>query len=80
LTASRTNSAIALGNSGDPDDLPVLAVALRSYDLPLVRAHAAWAMGRIGGESARIALGSAGHSDPDPEVRAECRSALEIAA
>ncbi|HEX3302018.1 MAG TPA: tRNA epoxyqueuosine(34) reductase QueG [Thermomicrobiales bacterium] len=74
------NAAIALGNSGDPDDLPVLADALRSYDLPLVRAHAAWAMGRIGGESARIALGSAGHSDPDPEVRAECRSALEIAA
>ena len=33
------NAAIALGNIGDSDDLPVLSEALRSHDLPLVRAH-----------------------------------------
>ena len=45
------NAAIALGNIGDSDDLPDLSEALRSHDLPLVRAHVAWAIGRIGGRS-----------------------------
>jgi epoxyqueuosine reductase len=74
------NAAIALGNMGDQDDLGVLAETLRSHDLPLVRAHAAWAVGRIGGESARSALASARQSDPDPAVKAECLSALDTAA
>ena len=74
------NAAIALGNMGDQDDLPVLIEALRSHELPLVRSHAAWAIGRIGGDSARTALSTAAQSDPDPEVEAESRSALEVAA
>jgi epoxyqueuosine reductase len=74
------NAAIALGNTGDPDDLLILSEALRSHDLPLVRAHVAWAIGRIGGPAARVDLAVAERADPDPDVRAECRSALDVAA
>ncbi|HYP61030.1 MAG TPA: HEAT repeat domain-containing protein [Thermomicrobiales bacterium] len=74
------NAAIALGNIGDSDDLPDLSEALRSHDLPLVRAHVAWAIGRIGGPAARAELAAAECADPDPHVRAECRSALDNAA
>jgi epoxyqueuosine reductase len=74
------NAAIALGNMGDRDDLDILTEILRSHDLPLVRAHAAWAVGKIGGESARNVLATARRSDPDPAVQTECLSALETAA
>jgi epoxyqueuosine reductase len=40
------NVAVALGNWGSPDAVPALAQAL-SDDEPLVRGHAAWALGRI---------------------------------
>src|SRR5438874_29434 len=48
------NTAVALGNSGNPDALPALAAALADPE-PLVRGHAAWALGRLGGASARRA-------------------------
>ncbi len=41
------NVAIALGNSGDPSAVPALARALE-HEEPLVRGHAAWALGRLG--------------------------------
>ncbi|MFL5562618.1 MAG: tRNA epoxyqueuosine(34) reductase QueG [Gemmatimonadaceae bacterium] len=41
------NAAVALGNAGAPEDVPVLEAAL-AHDEPLVREHAAWALGRIG--------------------------------
>jgi epoxyqueuosine reductase len=40
------NVATALGNVGGPEDLPALEKALSDAE-PLVRAHAAWAIGRI---------------------------------
>jgi hypothetical protein len=43
--------AVALGNWGSPEAVPVLATALHD-DEPLVRGHAAWALGRIGTEAA----------------------------
>ncbi|MDQ6831446.1 MAG: tRNA epoxyqueuosine(34) reductase QueG [Gemmatimonadota bacterium] len=39
------NAAVALGNVGTPDDIPVLEAAL-AHDEPLVREHAAWALAR----------------------------------
>ena len=45
------NACVALGNAGDPSAVPALTHALRSAP-PLVRAHAAWALGRIGGAAA----------------------------
>jgi epoxyqueuosine reductase len=41
------NAAVVLGNVGTLDDISVLEAALQ-HDEPLVRAHAAWALGRIG--------------------------------
>lgn len=41
------NAAIALGNVGTAQDLDVLEETVMSHDEPLVRGHAAWAMGQI---------------------------------
>ncbi len=40
------NVAVALGNWGSPEVVPVLAEALAAEE-PLVRGHAMWALGRI---------------------------------
>ncbi len=66
------NVAIALGNSGDPAAVPALEKAL-VHEEPLVRAHAAWALGRLG---AREALRARRPIETDPEVRAEIEAAL----
>jgi epoxyqueuosine reductase len=70
------NVAIALGNAGDDSAVPVLRKALFHDPEPLVRAHAAWALGQIGGERAKAALAEAEKSEADPEVLAEIRVAL----
>jgi epoxyqueuosine reductase len=70
------NVCVALGNLGDPAAVPGLIEALGDAD-PLVRGHAAWALGRIGGEQARHALEAALACDADATVRAEARCALE---
>ena len=49
------NAAVALGNSGDREMVPHLALALEDPE-ELVRAHAAWALGQLGGTKARNAL------------------------
>jgi epoxyqueuosine reductase len=69
------NVAVALGNSGDRAAVPALARALREA-APLVRAHAAWALGRIGGADATAALRFALASEEDSEVKAEIEAAL----
>lgn len=68
----RRNIAIALGNSGAPEAVPAL-VAMLGDRAPLVRQHAAWALGQLG---ARVQL--AAHVDDDEHVRAEI--ALVLAA
>src|SRR6266571_1862568 len=70
------NVCVALGNSGDPQAVPALIGALRDHE-PLVRGHAAWALGRIGGEEARQALQDALQEEEDGEVRKEIRYALD---
>lgn len=69
------NACVALGNSGDPAVVPALTRALRSAP-PLVRAHAAWALGRIGGPVARASLVDVMAKETDVEVIAEIRRAL----
>lgn len=49
------NAAIAIGNLGDPAFVPDLAVAMDDLE-ELVRGYAAWALGKIGGESAKHIL------------------------
>jgi epoxyqueuosine reductase len=69
------NAAVAIGNSGDRALVPVLIEAIRAHDEPLVRAHAAWALGRLGGRTAREAL--EGRRDKDDEtVDLEIKMAL----
>jgi epoxyqueuosine reductase len=70
------NAAIALGNSGDRTAVPALIDALRAHDAPLVRGHAAWALGHLGGQAARAALDRCRTTEPDAEVRAEIETAL----
>jgi len=73
------NAAVALGNSGNPDAVPALVGALGDAD-PLVRGHAAWALGTLGGAAARAALDSARHREPSADARVEIDAALAGAA
>jgi epoxyqueuosine reductase len=68
------NVAVALGNSQNPAAVPPLTGALHDPE-PLVRAHAAWALGRIGGAGARRALERARQRERDAEVREEIDAA-----
>ena len=70
------NVCVALGNSGDRQAVPALIGALHDYE-PLVRGHAAWSLGRLGGEQAKQALQDALISEEDEEVCKEIRCALE---
>jgi epoxyqueuosine reductase len=70
------NVCVALGNSGDAAAVPALARALGDHE-PLVRRHAAWALGRLGGAHAREALEAARAREQEPEVRAEIACALD---
>ena len=73
------NAAVALGNSGDPDAGPLLTTALLQHDEPLVRGHAAWALGFLGGGAGHEALKRAAQSEPDDMVQKEIESALSTA-
>jgi epoxyqueuosine reductase len=70
------NAAVALGNNGNEEQVPSLIDALTGHDEALVRGHAAWALGTIGGHAARVALELARDRDVDPDVRAEADLAL----
>jgi epoxyqueuosine reductase len=69
------NACVVAGNSGDRAHVPALA-RLLSDPSSLVRRHAAWALGRLGGEEARSALRRALAGEADEEVRAEVEAAL----
>jgi epoxyqueuosine reductase len=78
------NVCVALGNRAERGSAPALARTLRQDPEPLVRGHAAWALGEIArrGEAAAIAadLARAAGQDPDPDVRAEAAAALAACA
>ena len=64
------NVAVALGNWGSPAAVPALVRALGDGE-PLVRGHAAWALGRVGGSAAHDALSARLEVELDSSVRAE---------
>ena len=72
------NACVALGNVGDTSAVPALAraVSVSGGLAPLVRQHAAWALGRIGGPEARAALDSARATERDESALCEIRQAL----
>jgi len=69
------NVCVALGNWGSPEAVPVLSAAL-SDPSPLVRGHAAWALGRIDSPEAAWALASRLSAEADESVRSELAAAL----
>lgn len=73
------NVAVALGNAGDPRAVPALIDALHDEE-PLVRGHAAWALGRLGGDEARNALERARDEETDAGVLKEIDHALNAMA
>lgn len=70
------NVAVALGNWGSPEAVPALAVALNDEE-PLVRGHAAWALGRIPDERSADALRARLVAEEDEWVFSEIKSALD---
>jgi epoxyqueuosine reductase len=70
------NVAVALGNQADTTVVPDLAAAVANDSEPLVRGHAAWALGRMHNPGARFALEKALKSEPETAVLAEIRAAL----
>jgi epoxyqueuosine reductase len=73
------NVAVALGNSGDRDSVGPLTTALDDDDA-LVRGHAAWALGELGGPAATTALHDRERRETDPWVAAEISAALDVVA
>jgi epoxyqueuosine reductase len=71
------NVALALGNAGDPQAAGPLIAALANDARPLVRGHAAWALGQIGGGKVLYNLHAALKAEPDPWVQAEIRAAIQ---
>lgn len=72
----RRNAAVALGNRGDPAALPALVQALQDAD-PVVRGHAAWAIGRI--DRRHPALAAARTREEHERVRMEIDEAMSRA-
>ena len=74
------NAAVALGNqaAGNGNTVAVRALfqTLRDDPEPLVRQHAAWALGQIGGVEATNALEQRRNREADPDVRREIEDAL----
>jgi epoxyqueuosine reductase len=75
LEGLQRNAAVAMGNRLERRYIGPLAEALREGE-PVVRGHAAWALGRIGGEEARRVLEEALEREPDDRVREEIEAAL----
>ncbi|MGH7465133.1 MAG: tRNA epoxyqueuosine(34) reductase QueG [Longimicrobiales bacterium] len=69
------NVAVALGNWGSDEAVPVLVEALSDSE-PLVRGHAAWALGRIASAEARAALAAHAGRETDGHVREELLAAI----
>jgi len=72
----RRNAAVAMGNRLDRADVPALEAAVAGDPHPLVRGHAAWALGRIGSPRALATLRARAGRETDELVSDEIRAAL----
>ncbi len=73
----RRNAAVALGNALDRSAVPALVRSLEEDPHPMVRGHAAWALGRIGSPRAREALVARSSVEVESSVLEEIEAALE---
>jgi epoxyqueuosine reductase len=71
------NAIIALGNFRDKSAVPELARVLADDPRPDIRATAAWALGKIGGDEARETVAQAIPKERDDHVKEELRKAYE---
>ncbi len=69
------NVIVAIGNWGSRAAVPALKKALIDEE-PLIRGHAAWALGQIGGKQAEQALHAQLQQENDAEVISEIQDAL----
>ncbi|RKU20077.1 tRNA epoxyqueuosine(34) reductase QueG [Candidatus Poribacteria bacterium] len=69
------NVLVAIGNWGEPRAVPALKNALAD-DEPLVRSHAAWALGKIGGDTAKQILQTRLTVETEHEVITEIQDAI----
>ncbi len=70
------NACVAAGNWGSEEAVPAL-VALLEDDKPMVRGHAAWALGQIGGQQALGALRTALENEENEWAWEELSLALD---
>ena len=73
------NVIVAIGNWRSRAAVPALKKALVD-DEPLIRGHAAWALGQIGGKTAKLALQTQLACENDSEVISEIQDALQVIA
>lgn len=69
------NVCVAVGNWGSPSVIPALTDLLQDAE-PLVRGHAAWALGQIREETTRLMLSQALGREADEKVREAIAAAL----
>jgi epoxyqueuosine reductase len=76
----RRNAAVALGNVGTQEVIPAVTQAMQDDEHPVVRGHAAWALGRLGerlrAENVAPMLVGALRCEEDAAAREEMAGAL----
>lgn len=71
----RRNALVALGHCGTAASVPLMSGYLAA-GRPMLRSHAAWALGRIGGPASVAALEAAAPTETESSVSAEIDSAI----
>lgn len=78
----RRNAAVALGNSGNAECVAPLLGALGGDEHPVVRSHAAWALGRLSSRLPSVVvkeqLVNALACEAEEQVREEIEAAIEL--
>lgn len=69
------NAIQALAHFKDRSSIPDLIELLKKDERPVIRGTAAWALGKMGGEEARLALESALRTEKDHQVQEEIEKA-----
>ncbi|MBI0580253.1 tRNA epoxyqueuosine(34) reductase QueG [Neobacillus cucumis] len=72
------NAMIALAHFKDETAVPDLVEVLQNEQSPVMKGTAAWALGKIGGESAYTALEKARKTETDLEVQLEIEKGLRL--
>lgn len=72
------NAIIALAHFKDETAIPDLIDVMVNDSRPVMRGTAAWALGKIGGETARAALLAASETENDEEAKTEIQKGLNF--